>query len=296
MQASRDNVSPAGRASSMHLLACSACGLWTRAVIDWTVIMSLASKGFETNGTDQNNAVHVQAQCPALPSPRLGTHIISTGNGRSVGTAISLQCPSKHRPVGGELKCVMDANSPRWVGELSCKPLSPYKDSGFRVAVLASIISIGIICIMSLAFITCCIWDCAQQNRAANGKKTKQRRDSFKSHLEDGGSYHSLEGRCDVNLGEHFSPWGTEIPENLIDNSSPQWLTHGLVHTQSPSHLRPFGFYDNRHPLPPKSNCAQVFGRPHDITISSCSKCPHACLLQIPTEQTDLVRQPYGQR
>ncbi|XP_077403788.1 uncharacterized protein LOC144036771 [Vanacampus margaritifer] len=259
----------------------------------WTAVTvtPLASKAPEsemdfTNGTDQNKPVHFQAQCPPLPSPRLGTHIINTGNGRSVGTAISLQCPSKHQLVGGELKCVMDALSPRWVGEPSCKPLPLYKDGGFRVAVLASIVSMGIIFIMSLAFITCCILDCVQKNT----RKSSQRRDSFKRHLEDGMSYFSLEGSCDVQPGECLSPRDTDIPENIGGNSPPQWFTYGLGPTKSPTPPRPSGFYENQHPIAHKSDYAQDFGRPHYVAISSCCKCSSSGLVQIHKQETDLVR------
>ncbi|XP_061544611.1 uncharacterized protein LOC133409080 isoform X1 [Phycodurus eques] len=248
--------------------------------------MPLASKANESkmdgrmDGSYQINSVHFQDQCPPLPSPRLGNHIINAGNGRSVGTTISLQCPTKHRLVGGELKCVMDANRPRWVGEPSCKPLSLYKDSGFRVAVLASIVSIGIIFIMSMMFLTCCILDCVQKNT-----RKKRGRDSFKRHLEDGMSCYSLEGGCDI-----------DIPENLCDNSPPQWFTYGLGQTNAPTPPRPSGFYDNQHPIPQKSDCVQVLGPPHYIAISPCCKCSSSGLVQIPTEETDLVWQPYSQQ
>lgn len=56
-----------------------------------------------------------------MPLPALGTQRIIQGNGTNVGTVISLQCPARHKLVGSELKCVMDVNSTRWVGENYCK-------------------------------------------------------------------------------------------------------------------------------------------------------------------------------
>lgn len=56
-----------------------------------------------------------------MPLPALGTRRIIKGNGTIVGTVISLQCPAKHKLVGGELMCIMDTNSTRWVGDNYCK-------------------------------------------------------------------------------------------------------------------------------------------------------------------------------
>lgn len=62
-----------------------------------------------------------QAQCSPVPLPALGTQRIIQGNGTTVGTIISLQCPAKHRLVGSEMMCVMDNNSTYWTGETYCK-------------------------------------------------------------------------------------------------------------------------------------------------------------------------------
>ncbi|KAM9351000.1 sushi domain-containing protein 3 [Symphorus nematophorus] len=112
-----------------------------------------------------------QAQCTPMPLPALGTQKIIQGNGTTVGTVISLQCPDKHKLVGKELMCVMGNNSTHWVGETYCKPLSPYEDYGFRVAVLASIVSSAIIFLMSVAFITCCLLDCIKEDKRKQEEK-----------------------------------------------------------------------------------------------------------------------------
>lgn len=62
-----------------------------------------------------------QTQCTPMPLPTLGTQKIIQGNGTSVGTVISLQCPAKHTLVGSDLTCVMGGNSSYWVGKTYCK-------------------------------------------------------------------------------------------------------------------------------------------------------------------------------
>ncbi|XP_061908744.1 uncharacterized protein LOC133653467 isoform X1 [Entelurus aequoreus] len=128
-----------------------------------------------TNRSQKNNWVSFQTKCPPLPSPTLGTHVVLTGNGSHVGSMVSLLCPSKHKRVGVELTCVMAANKARWVGELHCTPLSVFEGNGFRVAALASIVSIGVIFIMSMLFITCCILDCIQKD----ARRRQQRQVGF---------------------------------------------------------------------------------------------------------------------
>ncbi|KAM6924379.1 sushi domain-containing protein 3 [Xenentodon cancila] len=124
------------------------------------------------SGDHQLSALgYLQAQCKPIPLPALGTQRIVQGNGTNVGTVISLQCPAKHKLVGKELTCVMDINSTHWVGETYCIPLTPHEDYGFRVAVLASVVSSVIILLMSMAFLTCCLVDCIKKD-----KKKRQER------------------------------------------------------------------------------------------------------------------------
>ncbi|XP_061908745.1 uncharacterized protein LOC133653467 isoform X2 [Entelurus aequoreus] len=169
-----------------------------------------------TNRSQKNNWVSFQTKCPPLPSPTLGTHVVLTGNGSHVGSMVSLLCPSKHKRVGVELTCVMAANKARWVGELHCTPLSVFEGNGFRVAALASIVSIGVIFIMSMLFITCCILDCIQ--------KDARRRQQRRCEKEADG----LEG-----LEKYASWWDIHVPDHVCDNSPPRRCTysHGRTST-----------------------------------------------------------------
>ncbi|XP_014889019.1 uncharacterized protein susd3 isoform X1 [Poecilia latipinna] len=150
-----------------------------------------------------------QAQCTPRPLPAVGTQRIIRGNGTNVGTVISLQCPAKHKLVGKDLTCVMGTNSTQWDGETFCRPLAPYEDYGYRVAVLASIISSGIILLMSVGFITCCLLECTEKD-----KHKKRRRSQFifdtregddlpwegqDQHQEDSLSRYSHKGRNNNN-------------------------------------------------------------------------------------------------
>ncbi|XP_034028644.1 sushi domain-containing protein 3 [Thalassophryne amazonica] len=119
----------------------------------------------ENDARVRNTSALLQPQCTPIPLPALGTQMILQGNGTNVGTVISLKCPAKHKLIGGTLVCVMDINSTKWVGETYCKPMPPFGDFGFCVAVLASIVSSAIILIMSMAFITCCLLDCMSKNK-----------------------------------------------------------------------------------------------------------------------------------
>lgn len=60
-------------------------------------------------------------QCKPMPLPALGTQKIIQGNGTSVGTVISLQCPDKHELIGNQFMCIMGTNSSHWVGEPYCR-------------------------------------------------------------------------------------------------------------------------------------------------------------------------------
>lgn len=157
------------------------------------------------------------AQCKPRSSPALGTQLILQGNGTSVGTVLSLQCPAKHKLVGGELTCVLLSNSTQWVGELYCKPLSPWEDFGFRVALLASVVSSAIILFMSVIFITCCLLDCIKED-----KREKYERDrdvcpwmEQTQQPEENRSHYNHNGRNNNNNNTQekmFSLWDTRDP------------------------------------------------------------------------------------
>ncbi|KAG9332420.1 hypothetical protein JZ751_014518 [Albula glossodonta] len=134
---------------------------------------------------NENHARNQTGQCTPMPLPDLGTLKLIQGNGTSVGTVISFQCPSKHRLVG----------------EGVVSSLSKYEDFGFRVAVIASIISCAIILLMSMAFLTCCLLKCIRkQERRRHERETQLWHQLEREDLEEvRASYYGFKCRNNNN-------------------------------------------------------------------------------------------------
>ncbi|KAK2899107.1 hypothetical protein QQF64_031430 [Cirrhinus molitorella] len=108
---------------------------------------------------DYNSGINETGQCVPLPPPVVGTLKLVSGDGTSVGTVLSLQCPSRHRVVSGsQMSCEWSSNKTHWSGGTpQCKPFSRLEDDGFRLALFISFISLAIIFVMSIIFITSCL-------------------------------------------------------------------------------------------------------------------------------------------
>ncbi|XP_042348079.1 uncharacterized protein LOC121947207 [Plectropomus leopardus] len=233
-----------------------------------------------TNSDDRNKSG--QAQCTPMPLPALGTQRIIQGNGTTVGTVISLQCPAKHKLIGGELTCVMGPNSTHWEGETYCKPLSPLEDYGFRVAVLASIVSTAIIFFMSVAFITCCLLDCIKEDKR---KKHERESDMWQweeqaQHQEEHRSRYGHKGRNNNNNNTQdqvFSLWNTGNPA-MCDSMPPcrchQQYACSPACTYGPTPLLSvLPGYDYNQPLLPRNpESSQIRGEPEYLgpPLSPC--------------------------
>uniref|UniRef100_A0A8C6ICA0 Sushi domain containing 3 n=1 Tax=Mus spicilegus TaxID=10103 RepID=A0A8C6ICA0_MUSSI len=120
--------------------------------------------------------VNQTGTCAQLHPPPQGTLQVVRGDGTSLGTVLIFHCPSGHQMVGsGLLTCAWNGSTADWSsGSPVCKAVPPHETFGFKVAVIASIVSCAIILLMSMAFLTCCLLKCVQKNERRRADRTAQ--------------------------------------------------------------------------------------------------------------------------
>ncbi|XP_004870129.1 sushi domain-containing protein 3 [Heterocephalus glaber] len=114
--------------------------------------------------------------CAQLQPPPRGTLQVLRGDGTAVGTVLMFHCPSGHQMVGsGLLTCAWRGIIANWSsGTPVCKAVPPHETFGFKVAVIASIVSCAIILLMSMAFLTCCLLKCVKKSEHRRSSRTAQ--------------------------------------------------------------------------------------------------------------------------
>uniref|UniRef100_G1Q9J3 Sushi domain containing 3 n=1 Tax=Myotis lucifugus TaxID=59463 RepID=G1Q9J3_MYOLU len=114
-----------------------------------------------------------EARAPKVRPPPRGTLQVLRGDGASVGTVIVFHCPDTRWWGSGLLACTWKGSVAEWsFRDPLCATVTPHETFGFRVAVIASIVSCAIILLMSMAFLTCCLLKCVKrtEQRASTDK------------------------------------------------------------------------------------------------------------------------------
>ncbi|XP_015399849.1 sushi domain-containing protein 3 isoform X3 [Panthera pardus] len=113
--------------------------------------------------------------CTRVQPPPRGTLQVLRGDGTSVGTVLVFHCPSGHQMVGsGLLTCAWKGSIAEWSSVSPvCKSVPPYETFGFKVAVIASIVSCAIILLMSMAFLTSCLMRCMKRSEQPSDRATQ---------------------------------------------------------------------------------------------------------------------------
>uniref|UniRef100_H2ZWT6 Sushi domain-containing protein n=2 Tax=Latimeria chalumnae TaxID=7897 RepID=H2ZWT6_LATCH len=105
--------------------------------------------------------------CTGLQPPRYGLFYVEKGSGISVGSMVVFWCKDGYQLVGSEtLACLHGDSAPQWSSQPPlCEAIPKPVDKGFRVAVIASIISCIIILSMSISFVVCCVQEQLEKRR-----------------------------------------------------------------------------------------------------------------------------------
>ncbi|XP_010211209.1 PREDICTED: sushi domain-containing protein 3-like [Tinamus guttatus] len=143
--------------------------------------------GAAANGTSGHS--NGSAECTALVPPRYGSYDVERGSGSSLGSVVAYWCQEGYQLVGSErLVCLRRDGVSAWSHHPPhCEAVPRPHDKGFRVAVVASLVSGAIILALSVSFAVCCWRDrtlrsCALRHEAARGPQLGRKRRGGRQH------------------------------------------------------------------------------------------------------------------
>uniref|UniRef100_A0A6J0V9U2 Sushi domain-containing protein n=1 Tax=Pogona vitticeps TaxID=103695 RepID=A0A6J0V9U2_9SAUR len=115
-------------------------------------------------------------QCTTLLPPSDGFYYIEEGSGSSLGSVITYWCIEGYQLVGnGKLICLLKGSLSYWShSPPHCEVIPKPVDKGFRVAVIASLISGLIIVAMSIVFVVCCLQDRMLKGAAQRSENSEE--------------------------------------------------------------------------------------------------------------------------
>ncbi|XP_074807050.1 sushi domain-containing protein 3-like [Natator depressus] len=161
-----------GKCLALCMLAWSCLHFaWSDAISSGATFTGAGSigRGFPSDVTNRTAVCgNLSVQCVMLLPPPYGSYYIEKGTGLSLGSVIVYWCREGYQLVGSKkLACLLRDNTSYWSHPAPhCEAIPKPLDKGFRVAVIASLISGVIILTMSVSFAACCLRDRLLRNSA----------------------------------------------------------------------------------------------------------------------------------
>ncbi|CAM4468894.1 uncharacterized protein LOC125630034 [Caretta caretta] len=161
-----------GKCLALCMLAWSCLHFaWSDAISSGATFTGAGSigRGFPSDVTNRTDVrSNLSVQCVTLLPPPYGSYYIEKGTGLSLGSVIVYWCREGYQLVGSEkLACLLRDSTSYWSQPAPhCEAIPKPLDKGFRVAVIASLISGVIILTMSVSFAACCLRDRLLRNSA----------------------------------------------------------------------------------------------------------------------------------
>ncbi|KYO17515.1 hypothetical protein Y1Q_0020115 [Alligator mississippiensis] len=221
-------------------------------------------RGFPRDFNNKTNMhSNVSVQCTALVPPRYGSYYAEKGSGISLGSIIVYWCQEGYQLVGnGKLVCLFSNSTSYWSHppphcEVIPKPL----DKGFRVAVIASLISGVIILTVTISFAVCCWRDRMLRRETSDGQqhsRTFRGRWKARSTGQERKKHKGIFGRLKQNRRLHYRI--SSLYSSAYPGAFPGRSNQGFQRSQN-----------NLQKLPVQSLCSEIHIYPQVILHPSAT-------------------------